>query len=190
QREALHREAEFAVRESEERYRILFESSLDGILVGAPDGSVLAANPAACRMFGRTLEELREAGRTGVADISDPRYPAAVAERQRTGHFRGELTVLRKNGDKFPVEVSSTVFKDHAGHDRTSMFVRDISERRQAEAQLREQLEELRRWYQAMLGREERVPQLKLEVNQFLKEAGLPPRYPSVEADTDMAHLR
>ncbi|MBK7471236.1 MAG: PAS domain S-box protein [Betaproteobacteria bacterium] len=184
QREARHKEAEVAVRESEERYRNLFESSLDGILLGAPDGSVLAANPAACRMFGRTLEELREAGRTGVADISDPRYPAAVAERQRTGHFRGELTVLRKNGDKFPVEVSSTVFKDHAGHERTSMFVRDVSERKKVEAQLLDQLEELRRWHAAMLGREERVLALKLEVNQFLKQSGLPPRYPSAEVDT------
>jgi len=190
QRMALHRKAEIAVGESEARYRNLFETSLDGILIGAPDGSVLAANAAACRMFGRTLEELREAGRAGVADISDPRFPAAVTERQRTGLFRGELNVLRKNGEKFPVEVSSTVFKDHAGRERTSIFVRDISERKQVEVQLLEQLRELRRWHAVMLGREERVLALKLEVNQFLKESGLPPRYPSAEADTEAAQPR
>lgn len=57
---------------------------------------------------------------------------------------------------------------------------RDITARKQAEAQLAEQLDELRRWHAATLGREGRVIELKREVNALLAQAGQPPRYPSV----------
>jgi PAS domain S-box-containing protein len=53
-------------------------------------------------------------------------------------------------------------------------------ERKQAETLLNQQIEELRRWYIATLGRETRVLELKEEVNQLLIRAGQPPRYTSV----------
>jgi hypothetical protein len=53
----------------------------------------------------------------------------------------------------------------------------DITERKQAETQLREQLDELRRWQAVMLGRETRVLELKNEVNQLLAASGQPGRY-------------
>jgi hypothetical protein len=43
---------------------------------------------------------------------------------------------------------------------------------------MREQLEELQRWHDVTLGREERVLELKAEVNTLLVKAGLPARYP------------
>lgn len=58
--------------------------------------------------------------------------------------------------------------------------------RKQAEMQLKEQLEELRRWQAASLGREMRVLDLKQEVNELLHKAGKPSRYPSVENDVDL----
>ena len=56
----------------------------------------------------------------------------------------------------------------------------DMTERRQAEEKLREQLHELRRWQAVMLDREDRVLDLKREINALLAEQGLGPRYPSV----------
>jgi PAS domain S-box-containing protein len=53
----------------------------------------------------------------------------------------------------------------------------DITERKQAEMRIAEQLDELRRWHQATLGREGRVIDLKKEVNELLAKAGQPPRY-------------
>jgi len=58
----------------------------------------------------------------------------------------------------------------------------DITERKLAEAQLTEQLDELRRWHDATSGREGRILDLKHEVNKLLAQAGRPPRYPSAEA--------
>jgi GAF domain-containing protein len=56
-----------------------------------------------------------------------------------------------------------------------------IIERKRAESQLTEQVEELQRWHNATLGRETRVLDLKREVNELLGKAGQPPRYPSAE---------
>lgn len=60
------------------------------------------------------------------------------------------------------------------------MVMHDITERKRAEVQLGEQLEELRRWQNITLGRENRVLQLKSEINRLLIEAGKPPRFASV----------
>ncbi len=57
---------------------------------------------------------------------------------------------------------------------------RDITERKQGEIERNAQLAELRRWHEAMLGRETRVLELKREVNRLLAEAGRAPRYTSV----------
>lgn len=124
--------------ESEERYRLLFDASYDAILLMNPDGNILAANPAACRIFGRSEEEIKTGGRPGILDITDPRLAAALAERSRTGQFTGELTFLRKDGATFPGEVSVALFQDREHQERISMIIRDITERKKAEDALTE----------------------------------------------------
>ncbi|HEY5580529.1 MAG TPA: hypothetical protein VIK56_05100, partial [Rhodoferax sp.] len=66
---------------------------------------------------------------------------------------------------------------------RISGIAWDITERKQAEAKLAEQFNELQRWNEAMSGREMRILDLKHEVNELLGQTGQPPRYPSAEAD-------
>lgn len=129
------RQAEAALRQSEARYRSLVASSLDAVLLTEPDGGILAANEAACRMFGRTEAELIGLGRAGVADASDPRLAPALEARARTGRFYGELTFVRADGSKFPVEVSSVIFHSATGEPCTSMVIRDITERKRLESE-------------------------------------------------------
>jgi two-component system cell cycle sensor histidine kinase/response regulator CckA len=136
QRVARH-QAERTLRESEARYRALFENSIDAILLTIPDGRILTANPEACRIFGRTEEEIRHIGRSGVVDAHDPRLQAALEERSRTGRFKGELTFLRKDGSTFPGEISAALFKDKDDNTISSMIIRDITEKRALESQLR-----------------------------------------------------
>ncbi|PKN17014.1 MAG: hypothetical protein CVU71_17870 [Deltaproteobacteria bacterium HGW-Deltaproteobacteria-6] len=142
---ASRKQAEFSLRESEERYRSLFENSMDGVLLTEPGGNILKANPAACRIFARSEAEICRIGRDGVVDASDPRLPKALEERERTGRFAGELTFLRKDGTKFPGEISSVIFRDAEGKLKTSMIIRDISGRKQAESQKEAALEEIRK---------------------------------------------
>jgi PAS domain S-box-containing protein len=140
---------EEALRASEERYRSLFENSDDAILLTAPDGRIFAANPAACRIFGRTEAEICQVGRSGLVDPTDPRLPVALEERERAGRFRGELTYRRSDGQPFPGEVTSVVFQGEDGQPRTSMIVRDITERKRAEEALRQSEERFRRLSEA-----------------------------------------
>ncbi|MDQ1333223.1 MAG: hypothetical protein QG552_173 [Thermodesulfobacteriota bacterium] len=125
--------SERELRESEERYRSLFEHSKDAILLTNPDGSILDANPAACEMFGRSLEEIRSLGRNGLVDMTGPHLQAPLSERMRKGSEMAEITMLRANGDKFPVEITSAVFVDSSRQQKTSMIIRDITERVQAQ---------------------------------------------------------
>ncbi|MCK9195706.1 MAG: PAS domain S-box protein [Syntrophales bacterium] len=136
--------AEEALRESEDRYRSLFDNTIDAVMLTTPDGRILAANPEACRIFGRTEEEICRIGRAGLMDLADPRLAAALSEQSRTGRFQGEFAFVRKDGVSFPGEISSIIFRDHDGNLKTSMIVRDISDRKRTEDALQESEERLR----------------------------------------------
>jgi PAS domain S-box-containing protein len=138
------RRTEQALRDSEERYRSLVEASLDAVLLATADGRILTANPAACRMFGRPESDLQRVGRAGILDPGDPDLAVAVEQRERTGAFKGVLTCLRADGTRFPGELSTAAFRSARGEPRTSIVIRDITERRRAEEQLARAHETLR----------------------------------------------
>ena len=124
------------MRDSEERFRLLFDNSMDGVLLTSLDGSIHSANRAACAMFGRTEEEICSLGRSALVDVENPNLDGMLEERSRTGSMRGEIVLVRKDGSKFPAELTSAVFRDNEGNDRTSVIFRDITARKQAEAEL------------------------------------------------------
>lgn len=134
--------------------RAVLEHSLDAVLLTAPDGRILMANPAATELFGYSEEELCSLGRGAVVVPEDPRLAAGLEERRRTGRFRGELTMKRKDGTHIEVELSSAVFRDEGGREWTSLFIRDIGARKAQEAE-RERLvaerDAERRWLEAVL---------------------------------------
>ena len=162
--------AEQALEESERRFRALYENSLDGIMITCIDGSVLAANEKMCELVGMTEAEIIEAARGGIA-VYDGDMEAALEERRRTGHFRGELRYRRKDGSHVPVEISSCLFEDSDGRILTGTVVRDITERKRAEEALRKSRDELE------LRVEERTAQLRKAsaYNRNLIEASIDP---------------
>jgi PAS domain S-box-containing protein len=131
------------VRESEERFRWVFENSMEALLLTCPDGGILEANDAACALFQRSREEILRLGRAAVVDPSDPRLPEALEERVRTGRLRGELSLRRKDGTTFPAEVISAVFPGKGGP-WTSMAIRDLTRVKETEESLRRHQEEFR----------------------------------------------
>jgi PAS domain S-box-containing protein len=130
------KEAERAVKESEAKYRAFFENSMDAILLTDPNGKIYAANHAACSIFQCSEEDIYNGGRAAFLDVSDKRLPDLLEERSRTGRAKGEITFIRKNGERFPGEVSSALFTDAYGNERTSMIIRDVSERKIAEERI------------------------------------------------------
>lgn len=118
---------------SEDKFLSIFENSISAIIFGAPDGSILDANSAAAEMFGYTKEELKALGRGLIFDMKDPKMVAALKTREETGKAKGELIGIRKNGQRFPCEFSSAIFKSETGESRTSTVLNDITERKKAE---------------------------------------------------------
>lgn len=108
-------------------YRVLFELSLDGVIVTIPDGRILAANPAACQLLGRSEAELRTVGRQGIADPSDARWADVVTERTRTGRTRTQVRMTRPDGATFEVELTSATYRTDQGEPRACIVFRDVS---------------------------------------------------------------
>jgi PAS domain S-box-containing protein/putative nucleotidyltransferase with HDIG domain len=144
-------QAEEQLKESEERFRSIYENSVDAILFAVPDGDILAANPAACRMFGRSEEEIRQVGRDGIIDHSDERFLEANQERKKTDiSFEKEYFHIRKDGTRFPTEVSSSIFLDKDGRVKSIVIIRDVTRRKEAEQKLKESEERMRLTFEAL----------------------------------------
>ena len=130
--------------ESLTKYRTLYENSFDAIFLTDPGGDTHSANPAACRMLGMTEEEICSRRREEIMDTTDPAYLPAIEERKATKKFCGELVMIRKSGEKFPVELSSSVFRSPEGKEYSSMIVRDITARKLSLEKLHESEEKFR----------------------------------------------
>ncbi len=130
--------AENVLLESESRYRSLFENSLVGILHTYPDGTVLGANPEACRLLQRTEDEICRVGRSGIVATADPHLAEALAVRSQTGQFSGVLSYLRADGTTFQAEIASNEFLDSYGQLHSNIVFRDITKRKLFEDALRE----------------------------------------------------
>ena len=128
---------EKALRESEKRFRQLFEDSPDAVFVEDLDGTVLDANLAAVRLQGLAREELLG---KNVADLVPPAKRAEVRNVFRKlsqGELRQvEGTSMAADGREIPVEVRTSLI-DYSGRAALLLHVRDISERRQAEEALK-----------------------------------------------------
>lgn len=140
ERENIHKELEkeqakskLKTEEDESKYRSFFENSMDGILLTNPNGNIIAANPSACEILQRTEREICEEGREGIIDTKDPNLKRLLKIRENKGKAKGELIFIRKDGTEFLGELTSSIFTDGFGYERTSLIFRDISERRQNE---------------------------------------------------------
>ncbi len=161
--------AEEALGKSEQEMREVLNNSLDGILLTAPDGSIYSANFAACEMFGRTEKDLCRIGRDSIIDMEDPRLKGFLETRKKKGKARAEVSLIRKDGSKFPAEVTSSLFKDTDGNIRSSMIIRDITERKIAEKKLEKSKE---RFELAMQASQDGLYDWNLETNEIYYSPG------------------
>ena len=132
------RNAEEALRQSEQQYRGMFESQADAVLVIDPEGRIVDANPAACGAFqhageelsGRPLKELLHPDSHGLLPCSE-----RVLQSEQLNPAEG--VGLRKDGRAFDVEVRFSPYT-YRGQPHVLTVVRDITRRRQAQEALRQ----------------------------------------------------
>ena len=129
------KQAESALRESEERFRMLVDSAPEGIFVQA-DGRFLFVNPALARMLG--AEKPEELVGADLMDRMAPEFHEAIRARIRHQRETGKLAppmeqdYLRLDGVRLPVETTAVPVR-YAGRDAYLVFVRDVAERRRIE---------------------------------------------------------
>ncbi|PTN37174.1 ATP-binding protein [Desulfonatronum sp. SC1] len=143
---ALHRHAmDMRLRESEDRYRTIVENINDALFIHDFQGRILDVNETACRMVGHAREVLVGAN---LATIVQPetarRQSQRMAQLMENGSVVFETDLVRKDGTSTPVEVSAKVVTQESGG-IVQGFARDISERKQFEAELVRKNEQLRK---------------------------------------------
>ena len=120
---------ESSLRISEARYRSVFESSIDSIIIASPAGEILEANPAAIRLFGFSPAELADTGIDALIDEKSDGAREAFFRGLQAGHFEGTLEFRKKDETRFVGEISSAMFTDLHGQPRSSVSVRDVTEK-------------------------------------------------------------
>lgn len=138
------KQGELKLRESEERFRQMFEKSLAVMMLIDPDsGSIVDANPAACGFYGHGIEDLKCMNVSAINTLSRKeiadRMAAAFREKQNHFHFAHRLA----SGEVREVEVYSSPL-EFQGRRLLHSIVHDVTDRKRAEAALRESERHLR----------------------------------------------
>lgn len=119
-----------ALRESEERYRLLVEQASDGILIFDEHGNFLEVNARICEILGYECDELVQHNiREFIPAEEFITHPLRMAELLTGKTVLSERRARRKDGTRVLVEISAKMFEDG----RMQAIIRDITERRRAE---------------------------------------------------------
>ncbi len=136
------KEAERALKDSEERFRLLSESAFEAVIIHK-DYSVVEANQAFVKMFG--YEDLAELKQVAVLDLVQPSYREMVRNKVDTGDSgRYEMEMVTKDGRSLVVEVRGRAIPYAGGIARVATL-NDITERKRTEEMLRLRADELAR---------------------------------------------
>jgi PAS domain S-box-containing protein len=136
--------ADAALRESEEKYRIVTETAADAIISIDQNSRLLFVNPAVERIFGYSADELLGQPLTMLMPESvRPLHDAAIRRFLESGEDcvprEGvEATAIHKNGQEIPIEISFAAVKRKEGGYLFTSVVRNVAERKRAEAEHKE----------------------------------------------------
>ncbi len=175
--------AEEAIRESEEKLRMITASANDAILMMDPEGNISYWNKAAERMFDYTEEEA--IGKNLHTLLVPERFHPAFSKgfegfkEMGQGDALGktlEVAAIGKDGTEFPVELSLSAVNLKGRWNATGL-IRDIAERKAAEGELKKRADELEKFNKLAVGRELKMIELKKEINALLGESGKEPGY-------------
>jgi len=140
---------------------------------------IVYVNEAGCRAVGYSRDEIIGQPVTLIAPrLTEERLREIWAELRGRGSFTSEGFHRRKDGTEFPVEIVTSYLR-FGDEEMICGFARDITTRRNADEARDRQLDELKRWHRLTLDREDRMNELKREVNELCLRAGITIRYPS-----------
>jgi PAS domain S-box-containing protein len=124
----------------------LFRHATNCVLFTRTDGTVLRANPAACKALARSEEEILREGRGGLV-VPDASALRILEERTRTGVATGELTFRRPDGSTFAAEVTTTVLPRATDDEYAYVIFQDVTGLRRSEASARARDAQIRAYF-------------------------------------------
>jgi len=131
--------AEKVIRESEEKFKSIFEHANDGVIYLDSSGNILDVNKRAAQMFGGPKQHVLNKHFTEIGVFSADEIPALMSNFEKV--FAGEEIILtipikNKKGQEIVLECSASFAKTDDGADRIMVIARDITERKKAEEQI------------------------------------------------------
>ncbi len=132
------------LRNSEARYRGLFENTIDGVYIASRAGEIIAANPALVEMLGYdSVEDLKSVGNTTVLYVNPIDRERVFARLEAQGFVRNfEYRLRRKDGSQIVVlENTRAIFDDDGNIVAHEGTITDITDRKRAETRVFEEKE-------------------------------------------------
>lgn len=161
-----------ALKESEQRFRAVFDNAVDGILIAESEsGKFHSGNSMICRMLGYSEEEIEN---LGVSDIHpEPELPFVIEQFEKQSrreiNLAKDIPIKRKDGSVFYADINAFPIT-LSGKPYLVGFFRDISERKQAEEEIQRRIKELEDFYDMAICRELRMIELKEEIAALKEE--------------------
>jgi two-component system sensor histidine kinase AtoS len=170
------------IRESEKRYRTLFESAGDAIFIleaeGENTGKIISANKAAAEMHGYEISQILKLNL--INDIDSPEAAKEAPGRIRNilngKWINAEITHQKKDGTFFPVAISAGLLQ-YMEHKYILIFARDISERKKIEESLQraEQMKVVGEWATGLAHEiKNSLAGIKVSVEVLMEELDIP----------------
>jgi PAS domain S-box-containing protein len=162
------------LKSSEGKFKAIFDNANDGILLADAIGKkIYIGNNAICQMLGYSFEEIKNLSVTDIHPKGDLPYIMGQFERQIKEEIAmsKDLPMKRKDGSIFYVDVNSSPVTLDGIKYLLGIF-RDVTERKKMEEEAYKHLHELEVFYKGAVGREERIIELKKEIEMLKKELG------------------
>ncbi len=171
-----------SILESARLFSNIFYSSPAAIAISKPDaGEIIDVNETFLNHLEYTRDEVIGKSETELGVYAENGERTKVIDiLKKENHILGHESCFRTKSGKLIFGLISIVYVQIKGMPHLLTTVIDITKRKEAEEKNRDQFEELRRWHDVTLNRENRVIELKHEVNELLVSMGKPIRYASV----------
>lgn len=169
-----------ALKESEVKFRFLVENATDIVFTINLEGFLTYISPSIKKFGG--YDEIEILGKhfsflfaeKEQLELALPIFQQIVIKREATTY---QFLFLPKDRDTFWIEVIGNPIVKNENVIGFHCVMRNIEERKQAEEKIKAQLNELKKWHATTIGREERIIEMKKEVNALLEKLGQQKKY-------------
>ena len=164
------KQTEKEIKEREERYHALYEGMRDGYVMTDMNDKIVEYNSFFKKMLGYTDEELQGKKYIEIIPKEWQSKVATIVEEQvlKRGYSNVfEKEFIKKDGRIIPVEVRRYLLQKEGKPIGMWSFVRDITDRKQTEDELKRKIDALERYKNVTVGRELRMIELKKQTKEF-----------------------